>query len=105
MSDICITTSGILILLRGLNVYKASGPDLISTRFLKETAEVTAPIPKLIFEASLRSDEIPFNKKLANVTPIFKKGERNLPQNYQPIPLTSVVSKVLELIILSQHLK
>ena len=36
MSDICITTSGILELLRSLNVYKTSRPDLISTRFLKE---------------------------------------------------------------------
>ena len=51
MPDISITTSGIINLLRGLNIYKASGPDQISTRFLKETAEVIAPTLKLIFQA------------------------------------------------------
>ena len=39
------------------------------------------------------------------MTPIFKKGERNLPQNYRPISLTSVVSKVLEHLISSQLMK
>ena len=50
MEDITITTPGILTLLQNLNIHKASGPDTISTRLLKETAEVTAPILKLIFE-------------------------------------------------------
>ena len=26
---------------------------------------------------------------LANVTPVFKNGQRNLPNNYRPISLTS----------------
>ena len=40
MSNIDITIQGIAKLLNGLNVHKASGPDPISTRFLKETADV-----------------------------------------------------------------
>ena len=39
-------------LLQNLNIHKASGPDRISTILLKETAEVTVPILKLIFERS-----------------------------------------------------
>ena len=104
MPDICITTPGIISLLQGLNVYKASGPDLMSTRFL-ETAEVIAPVLKLIFEASLNSGEIPHDWKIANMTPIFKKEEYCLPQNYRAISLTSVVSKVMEHIISSQLMK
>ena len=36
MSNIDITIQGIAKLLNGLNVHKASGPDLISTQFLKK---------------------------------------------------------------------
>ena len=37
--------------------------------------------------------------KAANVTPIYKKGRKTLPENYRPISLTSQVCKVLESII------
>ena len=48
MENINITTPGILTLIQNLNIHNASGPDQISTILLKETAEVTAPILKLI---------------------------------------------------------
>ena len=84
MEDITITTPGIFTLLQNLNIYKASGLDTISTRLLKETAEVTAPILKLIFEKSLATGEgeVPYDWRIANVTPVYKKGERCVPQNY-----------------------
>ena len=76
MEDITITTPGILTLLQNLNIHKASGPDTISTRLLKKTAEVTAPILKLIFEKSLATGEVPYDWRIANMTPFYKKGER-----------------------------
>ena len=97
MSNIDVTIQGIA------KLHKASGPDLISTRFLKETADVIAPLLQIIFKVSLNSGEVPSDWKIANVTPIFKKGDRCLPQNYRPISLTSTVSKVLEHII-SSHI-
>ena len=42
---------------------------------------------------------MPDEWKLANVTPIFKKGSKSLPCNYRPISLTSVVCKMLETLI------
>ena len=50
--DINITTVGILKLLQNLDVHKASGPDQVSSRFLKETAESITPILKTIFTYS-----------------------------------------------------
>ena len=105
MEDITITTPGIFTLLQNLNIHKASGPDTISTRLLKETAEVTAPILKLIFEKSLATGEVPYDWRIANVTPVYKKGERCVPKNYRPISLTSTCSKVLEHIISSYLMK
>ena len=59
MGDINVTTSGIINLLQNLDVHKTSGPDEISARLLKETAEVTAPVLKLIFEKSLDTGKVP----------------------------------------------
>jgi len=91
---IIITTAGIASLLQNLDVHKASVLNEISTRFLKETTEVTAPVLKLIFERSLDTDDVPCDWRVANVVPIYMKGERSAPQNYHPILL-----KVLDHII------
>ncbi len=37
--------------------------------------------------------------KIANVTPIYKKGDKTVALNYMPISLTSVAGKILEKII------
>ena len=37
--------------------------------------------------------------KRANITPIYKKGDRASPSNYCPVSLTSIVSKGLESIV------
>ena len=37
--------------------------------------------------------------RLANVTPIFKKGQKDDPGSYRPISLTSAPRKVMERII------
>jgi len=65
--------AGIASLLQNLDVHKVSGLDEISTRFFKETAEVTAPVLKLIFERSLDTGDIPYDWRVANVVPINKK--------------------------------
>ncbi|CAL4073660.1 unnamed protein product, partial [Meganyctiphanes norvegica] len=57
---------------------------------------------------SLRAGETPEDWRKANITPIFKKGNRNDPANYRPVSLTSQVCKVLETIVREQlfnHLK
>jgi len=53
-------------------------------------------------------NSIPESWKTANITPLFKKGDKRDPSNYRPISLTSVVCKVLERLIrdhLMNHLK
>ena len=37
--------------------------------------------------------------KNANITPLFKQGSRNKPENYRPVSLTSVVCNLLETLI------
>ena len=48
---------------------------------------------------SLYTKKLPNEWKASNITPIHKKGDKALPENYRPIALTSVICKVLERII------
>ena len=76
--------------------HKALGPDGIPGRILKETAQQIAPSLTLLFDKSLRSAVVPDEWKLANVVPVFKRGIKEPIQNYRPISLLCIVSKVLE---------
>uniref|UniRef100_A0A0P4VPM3 Reverse transcriptase domain-containing protein n=1 Tax=Scylla olivacea TaxID=85551 RepID=A0A0P4VPM3_SCYOL len=78
---------------------KAPGPDGITPRVLKETKfQICKPL-SLLFTKSFNSGKVPEDWKLANVTPIEKKGDNSLPSNYRPISLTSVVCKLMETVI------
>ena len=58
-----------------------------------------------IFSQSLETGSVPSDCKHAYVTPIFKKGTKSDPRNYQPISLTSIVCKTMEHILVSQIMK
>ena len=57
--------------------------------------------PTKLFNLSLEEGIVPSEWKEENITPLFKKGTRNNPENYRPVSLTSVsvVCKLLETLI------
>ena len=65
------------------------------------------PLSKL-FRKSLDTKQVPEDWKNANVTPLFKKGLRGLSENYRPVGLTCICSKVPGSILrdaIVEHLK
>ena len=80
----------------------SSGLDGISNTLLKKLAPVIKGPLCMIINASLRQGIFPNLMKLAKVIPLFKGGERDLPDNYRPISLLPVISKVLEKIVYLQ---
>ena len=96
-----VAQEGVEKLLKNLNPKKASGPDQITCRFLRELATEIAPILTEIFCQSLQDGQIPSDWRNADVAPVFKKGNRNLAENYRPVSLTCVCCKLLEHIITS----
>ena len=99
--EINITCAGVLKLLQKLNPNKAAGPDNIRPKILKELAAEIAPILTIIFRRSLETREVPPDWRSANVSPVYKKGDRYKAENYRPISLTCICCKLKEHIITS----
>ena len=79
-----IGEEGVRKLLQNIKINKAAGPD---------------ELPNRVFQRSIDSGELPKDWREANIAPVFKKGDRHLPENYRPVSLTCVLSKLLEHII------
>ncbi|RMC12154.1 hypothetical protein DUI87_11289 [Hirundo rustica rustica] len=88
-------------LLRCLDTHKSMGPDGIHPRVMRELVDELAKPLSIICQHSWLIGEVPNDWKLANVTPIHKKGGREDPSNYKPDSLTSVPGKIMEQFILS----
>ena len=99
LADIPIEERAIKKLLNDIKVDKAMGPDGISPRTLWETRGFISEALAEIFTASLKQGRIPSDWKEAIIVPIYKKGRRDMPENYRPVSLTCVISKVMEKII------
>ena len=70
MPEITITINGVKQLLSKLNPYKASGPYLVRTRFLKEFATEISPALTLLFNTSLLQGIIPAEWNEGFINPI-----------------------------------
>jgi len=79
-----------------LNVYKSPGPDGLHPKVLYETKNVIASPLKIIFEASVRTNQLPSDWTAANISVIHKKGKKSELSNYRPISLTCIVCKLME---------
>ena len=93
-----ITPEQVLRVLLSLDVNKSVGPDNISNKMLKLASQDIAK-PLDIFNYSLRTSTYPTVWKRANITPVFKKGNRQEVKNYRPISLLCNISKVFERLV------
>ena len=104
MEDIVVTKEGVIKLLKGLNPSKALGPDELHPRVLKELATELGPTFAHLFQQSIDSCDIPKEWTLANISSLFKKGDRSLACNCRPVSLTCVPCKLLEHIVCSNSM-
>ena len=86
-------------IISALNINKAHGPDDISVNMVKLCGyHLSVPL-KIIFDNILQTGIFPDQWKMANVTPVHKKSDKQLITNYRPISLLPILAKVYERII------
>ena len=77
-------------------ISKSLGPDGIHPRILKELSNTISIPLSIILQASIDSGELPEDWKCANITALFKKGNKKVAGNYRPVSLTSIICKLME---------
>ena len=83
---------------------KTTGSDNLPAGMLKDSASTISSPLSFIINLSLRQGMVPSEWKVASVTPIHKAGPKNEFENYRPISVLSILSKVLERIVHKQLL-
>ena len=92
----------VLKLLQRLNPSKSAGIDNQTGKFLQEGATVLAsPITDLV-NLSISLSSFPDDFKIVKLKPLYKKEAKTKPENYRPISLLPLISKIIERIIYDQ---
>ena len=103
--SIIISARKVCLVLHSLKSDKASGPDGIPPRFLKEFADELAPVLCCLFRLILISCTYLSSWKHALVQSVPKRGDRSNPSSYRTIALTLAVAKVFETLLNSHFIK
>ena len=80
----------------GLNNKSSTGLDEISVNILKYCGDAIVPSITSIINNSIASGIFPDELKKARVLPTFKSGDIDIPENYRPISMLPILSKMLE---------
>ena len=89
-------------LVSSLRINKATGLDGISARLLKEACPKIVPSLTHIINLSIRSGCFPEEWKISKVLPLYKEDIKSDPNNYRPISILPVVSKIIGKVIFKQ---
>ena len=82
--------------------YSNSKSSDISIYVLKSVSHIISPLLSRYYNDFMRRGEFPDITKVARVTPIFKKGNKKLFQNYRPVSNLPILGKIFEKIIFNR---
>ena len=87
-----------LEVLQFIDISKPAGIDKISGKLLKDGADILAKICNIFISSGL----FPSDCKIAKLKPLYIKGSKTNPENFRPISLLPLISKVIERIVYDQ---
>ena len=100
-----VTESEVRTLVKQLSERKAMGHDGIHPKLLKASEDSVIKALTHIFNLSLQNGVFPIDLKTARVLPIHKGGPSETLNNYRPISLLPILSKILEKLMHSRVYK
>ena len=87
--------------MRVLNINKTHGHDEISIRMIKICDEALVKPLSLIYNNCIDTGVFPDIWKKSNIVPVYKRGDKQIIDNYRPISLLPICGKILEKILLN----
>ena len=105
LSEILIDEKLVEEKLGKLNTSKSQGADELNPKLLSELRNVLCKPLTSLFNTSVQTGVIPQDWRDASVAPLHKKGSKNKSENYRPVSLTSIISKLLKSIVKDSFVK
>ena len=96
------TEAEIASYLTSLNPKKPPGYDKIPPKLVKLSSDILSKPLTMIINSGIRAHIFPENEKIASVTPVYKSGDKLRKENYRPISILNVFSKVFERFLYNQ---
>ena len=97
-----VTVSEVFVELKKLKRKKAAGPDKLLPGFLKDIAIIIAKPLAHVINLSIATGIVPSDFKIGLITLVYKSGPKNNMDNYLPITVLPVCSKIFEQCICKQ---
>ena len=97
-----VSKEDVLTEIKMLDVSKAIQESDIPVKIIKANENFFAEAICFYFNKSLENGKFPNCLKLANITPIFKKGPRTSKNNYRPVSILPIFSKIFERLLSRQ---
>ena len=98
-----VTPKDMLSEIKKLNPRKSGTFMNIPASLLKEVKDIAAePLAKIWNTEIISNEKFPSQLKLADITPLFKKLDNVSKENYRPVSLLPLVSKIFERVMQEQ---
>ena len=91
-----VSENKVLKYLNSLGINKATGLDDIPSRFVRYGASIIACPLTHVINLSLIQDVVLGDLKSARVVPLFGKSDKTEVDNYRPVSILTIISKVFE---------
>ena len=98
-SSLNIVEDNILKIGRAPNINKAHGHNEISVSMIKICDEALVKPLSLIYKNCIDTGFFPDIWKKSNIVPVYKRGDKQIIDNYRPISLLPICGKILEKIL------
>ena len=91
-----------LTMIKRLYKNKASKKSDILNKIIHENADIFANFLAESLKGTIKTYNFPNCSKLADITPLHKKGRKDNKDNYRPVSILPTLSKILERILFEQ---
>ena len=102
LCNITFTPHNVLKAIEKLKNNLSSGPDNIPPLLYVKLKHILCLPLSILYQQLMSVGAVPLTWKTAIIVPVFKNGDPTDVQNYRPISLTCVASKIMERVIVQQ---